>query len=345
VISAGVEQAVPVAPAVAGPLRVAALGGGSGLPRVLAGLGGALVEPEEARPVAVTAIVTTADDGGSSGELRRGYDVPAPGDVRNCLVALASGASPLAALFQHRFDGGGALAGHTVGNVVLTALAQRLGDFGLAVREAERLLGVRGRVVPAQDGPVDLVAELADGRVVRGEAALAAAASESPVARVRLSREAAAPPDAVAAVLEADLVVLGPGSLYSSVIASALADGLPEALRETSAVRVLVVNLFTQPGETDGHDAAAHVRAVRRHLGDVLDVALVHRGPLAPAACEAYAARGQRVVAVDRAAVEAEGVVPFSADLVATAPGAELGKHHPAKLARALLALARVGEG
>jgi uncharacterized cofD-like protein len=324
------------------PLRVAALGGGTGLPRVLAGLGGGLVEPDGGREVEVTAIVTTADDGGSSGELRRGYGVPAPGDVRNCLVALASGASPLAALFQHRFGGEGALAGHTVGNVVLTALAQRLGDFGLAVEEAARLLGVRGRVVPAQDGAVELVAELSDGRIVRGEAALEAARGPAaPVARVRLSREADAPPEAIEAVLGADVVVLGPGSLYSSVIASALAAGLPEALRETAAVRVLVVNLFTQPGESDGHDAAAHVRAVRRHLGDVLDVALCHRGPAPAAVRAAYAARGQEPVPVDRAAIEAEGVVPVMADLLGQGPGVEPGRHDPAKLARALLALSR----
>jgi uncharacterized cofD-like protein len=335
---------LPFAPALApAPLRVAAFGGGSGLPRVLAGLGGGLAEPEQGRTVDVTAIVTTADDGGSSGELRRRYGVPAPGDVRNCLVALASGASPLAALFQHRFDGGGALAGHTVGNVVLTALAQRLGDFGLAVDAAAELLGVRGRVLPAQVGPVDLVAELADGRTVKGEAALAAAKAR--VAGVRLSRAATAPAEAIEAVLEADLVVLGPGSLYSSVIASALAGGLREALRATAAVRVLVVNLFTQPGESDGHDAAAHARAVQRHLGDVLDVALVHRGAIPPAVVAAYAARGQEVVTVDRGALEAEGVVPFAADLAASGHDAELGRHDPVKLALALLALSRARGG
>jgi len=346
--TADAADVLSLAPALSPPpLRVAALGGGTGLPRVLAGLGGGRFDPEGGRTVDVTAIVTTSDDGGSSGELRREYGVPAPGDVRNCLVALASGGSPLAALFQHRFEGGGALAGHTVGNVVLTALAQRLGDFSLAVEEAARLLGVRGRVLPAQAGPVDLVAELADGRIVRGEAALGEAGlggargRRAPVERVRLSRTADAPPEAIAAVLEADLVVLGPGSLYSSVIASALAGGLREALRATSAVRVLVVNLFTQPGESDGHDAAAHVRAVRRHLGDVLDAALVHRGAVPPAARAAYAARGQEPVAVDRAAIEAEGVVPFQADLLGQGPEGDPCRHDPVKLARALLALSR----
>jgi uncharacterized cofD-like protein len=330
---------LPLAPAAGRPFRIAALGGGSGLPRVLAGLAGlaAGAGPHHQRAVDVTAVVTTADDGGSSGTLRRGYGVPAPGDARNCLVALAAGESPLAAVFQHRFDGPGPLAGHTVGNVILTALAQRLGDFGLAVEEAGRLLGARGRVLPACAEAVELVAELADGTIVAGESAIAAARAR--VAHVRLSRPAAAPPEALAAVLGADVVVLGPGSLYSSVIASGLPEGLAGALRETAAARVVVVNLFTQPGETDGLTAAGHVAAVQRHLGDVVDVALVQRAPPPSRVRSAYASRGAVPVEVDRAAVEALGVVPFAADLLA--PG-DLGRHDPQKLAQALLAIARV---
>jgi uncharacterized cofD-like protein len=326
----------PRAPALAAPaLRIAALGGGTGLPRVLAGLGPGL-EPDEERRVDVTAIVTTADDGGSSGELRRAYGVPAPGDVRNCLVALAAGPNPLAGVFQHRFEGGGGLHGHTVGNVVLTALAQRLGDFASAVAAAAELLDVRGRVLPASAEPVELLARLEDGRVVRGEAALARARGR--VAELRLARPAHAPAAAVDAVLSADVVVLGPGSLYSSVLASLLARGMPEALRATSATRVLVVNLFTQPGETDGYTAADHVRALRRHLGDVIDVALVHRPPVPVAIARAYADEGAAPVAFDRAALEALGVVPVVLDLLA--PG-DVGRHDPQKLARALLAIAR----
>lgn len=329
-------EAIPFAPAQeAKPIRIVAAGGGTGLPRVLAGLAPGL-EPEEDRPVDVTAIVTTADDGGSSGALRRAYDVPAPGDVRNCLVALAEGPNPLAAVFQHRFEGEGGLAGHTVGNVVLTALAQRLGDFGQAVTAAAQLLGVRGRVLPASAEPVQLVARLRDGRLVRGETAIARAGDR--IEELRLASPADAPPEAVEAILAADLVVLGPGSLYSSVLASLLARGIPEALRVTAATRVLVVNLFTQPGETDGYGAADHVRAVLQHLGDVVDVALVHRPPVPAEVVEAYAAGGGAPVAVDREAIEALGVVPFVADLLG--PG-HVGRHDPQKLARALLAIAR----
>jgi uncharacterized cofD-like protein len=326
--------AIPLAPAAeTRPLRIVAAGGGSGLPRVLAGLAPGL-EPE-GREVEVTAVVTTADDGGSSGELRRLYGVPAPGDVRNCLVALAEGPNPLAAVFQHRFDGGG-LAGHTVGNVVLTALAQRLGGFERAVEAAGRLLGVRGRVLPASAEPAELVARLDDGRLVRGESAIARAGGG--IAEVRLARPAHAPPEVIEAIDRADLVVLGPGSLYSSVLASLLARGVREALRTTSATRVLVVNLFTEAGETDGYAAADHVRAVQRHLGDVVDVALVHRPPVPAALAEAHASEGGRPVEVDRDELERLGVATRAADLLA--PGG-VGRHEPQKLALALLALAR----
>jgi uncharacterized cofD-like protein len=340
--TAGRSRARRLAALPARPLRVVAAGGGSGLPRVLAGLAGG-VDHASGERVELTAVVTTADDGGSSGELRRRYGVPAPGDVRNCLVALAGGLSPLAGLFQHRFGGEGGLAGHTVGNVVLTALAQRLGDFGAAVEAAAALVGARGRVVPGAVSPAELVAQLADGRLVRGEATLGAAAGR--VDRVALAGTPAASPAAVEAILEADLVVLGPGSLYSSVIAALLPAGLPEALRATAAVRVLAVNLREEPGETAGLDAADHVEAVLRHLGpDALDAALVHRAPAdaRDAATGREAARGAPAapVPVDRGRIAALGVVPISADLASAADPAH---HDPGRLARALLSLARRG--
>ena len=351
-MSALEERARPAAEAgLARPIRVVAAGGGTGLPRVLAGLAAGL-EPEEERPVEVTAVVTTADDGGSSGALRRAYGVPGTGDVRNCLVALAAGANPLAAVFQHRFAGGDGLAGHTVGNLVLAALAERLGGFAEAVDAAAALLGVRGRVLPATEEPAELVARLDDGRLVRGESRIARAGGR--VVEIRLvpgpppprgaglgrgrARPAAAPREAIAAVLAADVVVLGPGSLYSSVLASVAGRGMREALRDTAATRVLVVNLVTQPGESDGFRASDHVRAARDHLGDAIDVALLHRGPLPPALVAAHAAEGARPVQVDRGAVEALGAVPVVTDLLAAGPAA---RHDPSKLARALLAIAR----
>jgi uncharacterized cofD-like protein len=330
------------------PLRIAALGGGTGLPRVLAGLSAAArarARPALDRaggrppPIDVTAVVTTSDDGGSSGELRRRYGVPSPGDIRNCLVALSGGEGPLARLFQHRFAGEGALAGHTVGNVVLTALAQQLGDFSAAVRAAAELLGVRGQVVPATDRCAELVAALDDGRIIRGESAIAAARGR--VGRLTLAGPAPAPAAALDAVAEADLVVLGPGSLYSSIIATLLTDGMADALAACRGVRVLVVNLFSQPGETDGYGAADHVRAVERHAGRVVDAVLVHAGPLPPALVESYAAQESHPVHVDAERLDEMGVAVIAADLLE--PGASAARHDPSRLAAALLEVAECG--
>jgi uncharacterized cofD-like protein len=314
------------------PLRVVAVGGGTGLPRVLSGLARSPRATDGARDLQVTAVVATSDDGGSSGELRRSFGIPAPGDVRNCLVALSASVDPIPDLFQHRFQGHGRLSGHTVGNVVLAALAQRLGGFGAAVEIAGELLGTSGRVVPATEEMVDLVATMEDGRVVRGECAMAAARGR--VKQVSLDRATRAAPAALEAVEAADLVVFGPGSLYSSVVAPLLAGGMAEALRRCRGTRVLAVNLLTEPGETDGYTAADHVRAVQRHAGGVVDVALVHARPPRPPP------GGARPVVLDQAAVTELGVMPFAADLVEAEDPA---RHDPAKLARVLLGFARTG--
>jgi uncharacterized cofD-like protein len=330
VLAATHQVATPESPA---PIRVAALGGGTGLPAVLGGL--ALLDRGSA-PVEVSAVVTTCDDGGSSGKLRRRYRLPSPGDIRNCLVALTPGDNPLAEVFQHRFPGNGGVGGHTVGNLVLAALAQRLGDFCAAVEVASRLLGARGRVLPSTAKRVELVADLVDGRVVRGETAIAGAGGR--IARIRLERPVRASQQALDAVANADLVVLGPGSLYTSTIASLLAGGLGGALAACRGQRVLVVNLFTQPGETDGYDAADHVRAVQQHFGPVVDVALVHARPPPEWLAAAYEADGARFVTCDRQALARLGVAVCEAALLA--PGKK-ARHDPRKLGKALLDLVR----
>ena len=323
------RRAAPRSPA---PLRVVAVGGGTGLPAVLGGLARA---GGSSAPLRLSAVVTTCDDGGSSGDLRRRYGLPSPGDVRNCLVALAPGDNPLAEVFQHRFPGEGGLGGHAVGNLVLAALAQRLGDFGEAVEAARRLLGARGRVWPSTTRRAELVATLADGRVVRGETAIAAARGR--VARLALERPVPASPEARRAVAEADLVVLGPGSLYSSIIAALLPDGMAEALAACRGRRVLVMNLVTQPGETDGYDAADHLRAIHRHAGPVVDVVLAHGRPLPERLVSAYAAEGARPVSCDREALAGLGVSTVAID--ALVPGAK-ARHDRRKLAAALLDIA-----
>lgn len=315
----------------ASPLRIVAVGGGTGLPTVLAGLRAAEAKVRDVRGVELTAVVATSDDGGSSGELRRRYGMPAPGDVRNCLVALSGSAAPLAARFQHRLPGTRGRTGHTVGNLVLAALTRSLGGFLPAVDAAGALLQARGRVIPATDEGVELVAALEDGRVVRGECAIAAA--RGCVRRLYLDRPAPAVPAALEAIAAADLVVLGPGSLYSSVIAPLLAGGVADALRRCRGTRVLVVNLLTEPGETDGYTAAAHVRAVVEHAGAVVDFAVVNDGPV----------RGTRdglPVVADTAALTALGATPFISRLAL--PGSP-PRHDPVRLARLLLRLARVG--
>jgi uncharacterized cofD-like protein len=314
-------------------VRVVAIGGGTGLPRVLSGLARS-PGATDAERLEVTAVVATSDDGGSSGELRRWCGIPAPGDVRNCLVALSDSADPIPGLLQHRFGGNGGLAGHTVGNVVLAALAERLGSFRAAVATAADLLGARGRVLPATDGVVDLVATLEDGRVVRGECAMVAARGR--VQQVSLDHPAPAVPAALEAIAAADLVVLGPGSLYSSVIAPLLAAGMADALRRCRGTRVLAVNLSTEPGETDGYTAADHVRAVQRHVGRVVDVAVIHRG----SSRRWWPEDAARPVTVDPERIAELGVVPFAADVV---EAGDPPRHDARKLAAVLLGFARTG--
>jgi uncharacterized cofD-like protein len=204
------------------------------------------------------------------------------------------------------------------------------------VAAAATILGVRGRVLPATEEPAELVARLADGRLVRGESRIARAGGR--VCELGLARPAQAPREAIEAVLRADLVVLGPGSLYSSVLASVAGRGMREALCATGATRVLVLNLVTQAGETDGYRASDHVRAVRDHLGDAVDIALMHRGALPAEIVAAHAQEGSRPVEMDRAAVEDLGALPVAQDLLAAG---SVARHDPHKLARALLEIAR----
>lgn len=278
--------------------RAVAIGGGTGLPAVL----GCLLDAG----FDTTAVVTMADDGGSSGSLRRQLGVLPPGDVRNCLVAMADEPEgTLARLFQYRFSAGEGLAGHALGNLVLAALNDLEGSFADAIEAASALLGVRGRVLPSTLERVWLSATDAEGRLVTGQANVAH--SETGVDRIALDPPSpAAYPPALDALREADTVVVGPGSLYTSLLPNFLIAGMCEALRETKALKVYVCNVANQRGETHGMDAADHVDALVEHgLEGVFDVAIVHRdggatGPGAVAADEAVLARiaahGLRVV-------------------------------------------------
>jgi uncharacterized cofD-like protein len=305
---------------------IAALGGGTGLSSLLRGLKLAAVD--------LTAIVTVADDGGSSGRLRRELGILPPGDIRNCLVALADDESLMGKLFQHRFADGD-LSGHPFGNLFLAALTEVTGDFDLAVQECSRVLKIRGAVVPSTLDQVRLWAERVDGTVVCGETNIAA--GFSPCQRVWFDPAPEAYLSAVQALGRADVIVLGPGSLFTSVLPHLAVPDIARAVQDAHGLRVYVCNVMTQPGETDGFDAVDHISRVLAVIPGGIDVVVLHEGSFDPAAVAAYAAMGQVPVEIDRARLAGLGV------RVVTAPLADAGgvvRHSPQALANVLLELA-----
>jgi uncharacterized cofD-like protein len=289
--------------------------------------------------VDITAVVTMSDDGGSSGRLRRSHGVLPPGDIRNCLVALTGGKSALAEVFQYRFGGAKGLAGHAVGNLLIAALAELKGDFLEAVRVSGQLLGARGKVLPCTLAPVQLVAKMDDATEVVGESNIVRAHGR--VRRVSLSPRSPPPAEGlIESIYGADLIVVGPGSLYSSVIPNLLVDGVAQALRETRALKVMVSNLMTQPGETDGMNCLDHVRAVIDHAGPVLDAVLINGTAPHSESIQRYARKGAHVISVNRRALITAGVVPVEADLLKE--GSKI-RHDSRKVARCLLKMARSG--
>ena len=250
-------------------LNVVALGGGTGLSTLLRGL--------KHCDASITAIVTVSDDGGSTGRIRSEFNIPAPGDIRNCIVALADAESTVGRLFQYRFDQpGSALEGHAFGNLFITALTQITGSFEQAVIEASQVLAVRGRVLPSTLENVTLAAELIDGTIVRGESTISR--KQAPIKRIFLEpRHPIGYEPALSAILNADLIVLGPGSLYTSVLPNLLVDGIVQAVRWSAGTVVYVCNVATQPGETDHFGASDHIHEVVQALGSgVLACTLVN---------------------------------------------------------------------
>jgi uncharacterized cofD-like protein len=323
------------------PTRIVCMGGGTGLPVILKGLSRKAEKRAGDPGLDLTAVVAMADDGGSSGRLRRARGVLPPGDIRNCLVALSGNTTTaLRELFQYRFDGGKkGLGGHSVGNLVIAALAELKGDFLEAVRLSAKLLGTRGTVLPSTLAPVQLVAHLDDDTRVVGERNLCRARGR--IQRVSLSPAAPPPVDGIIeAIHEADLITIGPGSLFSSVLPNLLVDGVAQALRETRALKVLVSNLMTQPGETDGMSAEDHVRSVLTHVGPVIDVVLQNGKDPSREQLERYREKGSIPLRAERRALIDMGVIPVEADLLKN--GSQV-RHDSAKLARVLLKLARSG--
>jgi uncharacterized cofD-like protein len=311
-------------------LRIVAIGGGTGLPVLLRGLAGQA-------DVSLSAIVTVADNGGSSGRLRNEFGMPAVGDLRNCLVALTEEGSPLAALFQHRFTAGGSLAGHALGNLIVAALYQKTGSLVRAVQIAEQIMPVRGRAMAATEVETTLCAALCDGTVVRGEAQIAEARGE--IERVWLEPDS--PPAALGvldAIRTADAIVLAPGSLYSSLVPNLLVDGVAETIRKSAAVKIYVCNLVTQPGETDGFSASDHLRVVESYLGTgVIQYCLVNLAP-GRRFSRRDQATGAEFVLCDIDRIRALGAIPVSAHLLAE--GGDRTRHDSIKLGRAVAKLA-----
>ena len=325
--------------------RIVALGGGTGLPVLLRGLKhvyfGATSPDSTADPELLTAIVTIADDGGSSGRLRRHYEVPPPGDVRNCLLALADADPRVSAIFDFRFPGEGDVGGHNLGNLILTALSRLENDFHAGLEHGASLLGVRGRVFPATMEPVSLTAEFVDGSTVSGESAIGR--STQPIRRLTLHpHDAPAPAAAIRAIEAADAIVIGPGSLYTSLTAVLIVPEIADALVRCRKPVILVMNLMTEPGETDRYTAADHVLAIRRHVPKlaIRDI-VMHAAPIPDTFLENYAASGAIPVTQDRALLRALGHRLVERDLLA--PGPKV-RHDPDKLAAAIIQCAREAE-
>lgn len=325
--------------------RVVALGGGTGLPVLLRGLRTALFPSRGRRDLArnrerLTAVVTAADDGGSSGRLRRTYRVTPPGDIRNCLLALSDGDPTLAAIFDFRFNGhdGRDVEGHSLGNLILTALSHLENDFLGGVERANHILGARGRVFPATLDDIRLIAEFTDGSRAEGESQIASA--RRLIRQVRLEPEGAgALPEAQEAIEAADLIVIGPGSLYTSLIPVLLVRDLAEAIARSGARVVLVMNLMTEPGETDDTDAGDHLLAIRHHAPQVpIHDVLLNTATLPRYLTERYAAEGAVPIAADVRVLQALGCRVVARDLLAAGPHI---RHDPHKLASAVLELAQ----
>jgi len=248
--------------------KIVVIGGGTGLPVLLRGL--------KKKPVDITAIVTVADDGGSSGRIRNEMDIPPPGDIRNVLAALSDVEPLVEEMFQHRFNTANELSGHSLGNLILAALTSITGDFVHAVQEMSRVLNVRGKVLPAANQSVVLHAEMEDGSIVSGESKIPFSGKK--INRVFLTPDAIKPlPETIRAIHEADLIVVGPGSLYTSILPNLLVPGLGEEVCKAKAKKIYICNLMTQAGETLGYTASNHVEALYSHMNcPFVDIVLVN---------------------------------------------------------------------
>jgi uncharacterized cofD-like protein len=327
-----------------GPLRIVTIGGGTGLSSLLHGLK-KWAGPD--RPaVSITAIVTVTDDGGSSGRLRRDFLVLPPGDIRACIVALSEDEALLSRMFQYRFKEGRGLKGHSFGNLFLTALTDLTGDFAVAVRLASGILATRGHIIPSTSENVVLEAQLADGRIVKGESLIGK--SRAPIDWIHILPRTPQPfRESIEAIRQADLITFGPGSLFTSVIPNLLVRSIPREIMKATGVRAYITNLMGQPGETINFTAADHVAAILKHCGvtpekanRLLDYVIVNNAPLPAASLRRYAVAKALPVEVDLDRLQAMGLRVLQADLAERTPKI---RHSPERTAELAIKLARLG--
>ena len=322
-------------------LRVVAIGGGTGLSTLLKGLKRYVLTPALADSGQITirelcGVVTASDDGGSSGRLRKEFNMLPPGDIRNCIVALSEDEALLSKLFQHRFQKGSGLEGHSFGNLFLAALTSIMGDFAEAVRLSSEILLTRGHIYPATGSSVELETLMEDGTRVRGETKITA--SKGKIRELFLVPAQVEPlPQTLEALASADLITIGPGSLFTSLIPNLLVSGIAKGIVESPAVKVFVCNLMTQANESLGLTAADHIRALNKHAGaQLFDYALINRKQVSAEMQAKYALEGASQIAADLDAIEALGVCPILGDYV---DEGEVARHATERVARDLMTL------
>ncbi|MGH9374552.1 MAG: gluconeogenesis factor YvcK family protein, partial [Terriglobia bacterium] len=306
----------------------------SGLKYHIAGRGQPPLRPSIS---SLTAIVTVTDEGGSSGRLRRDFRILPPGDIRNCLVALSEDETFIAKLFDYRFKSGVGLRGHSFGNLFLAALANITRDFAKAVRLSGEMLAVRGDIFPSTLSDVHLSARLRDGRILYGESRITR--TSVPIKRLYVSPRRCRPlPEALAAIEAADLITVGPGSLYTSLIPNLLVRGIAEQTARSKALKIYIANLMTQPGETRRYTAADHLLALHQHAGrKIFDVMILNSGDFSPALRRRYERRRAEPIVIELDRIRSLGVQPVLASLLTEQ---RVARHDPRRLARLVLRLA-----
>lgn len=328
--------------------RVVAIGGGTGLSTLLKGLKAYAPNPNlppDASLAKITelfAVVTVSDDGGSSGRLRKDFNMLPPGDIRNCIVALSEDEALMSKLFRHRFAHGSGLEGHSFGNLFLAALTSITNDFGEAVRLSAEILLTRGHIFPATTSNIELEAIMDDGTRVRGETKITA--SKGRIEELLLVPADVAPlPQTLEAIATADVITMGPGSLFTSLIPNLLVRGIPQAIVESPAIKVFICNLMTQANESLGLTAADHIRALNQHAGGlrIFDYALINRTAASDEMKAKYALEGASQIVADLDAVEAMGVCPVLGDYLLEDSG--VARHNYERVARDLIELASHG--